>query len=106
MIVAESGHVVAYSGDDERFDYLYKFVSKDKYREGDRKHNMTLLSAGDLYVARFTGNSPATEINGTGTVPADGGSTAPANGCRSSSAGSPGPRDVRRAGAGLHPPGR
>ena len=27
VIVAKSGHVVAYSGDDERFDYLYKFVS-------------------------------------------------------------------------------
>ena len=66
VIVAESGHVVAYSGDDERFDYLYKFVSKDKYREGDRKHNMTLLSAGNLYVAKFTGNSPAAEITGTG----------------------------------------
>ncbi|MDQ0677352.1 secreted PhoX family phosphatase [Arthrobacter pascens] len=58
VIISESGHVVAYSGDDERFDYLYKFVSKDKYREGDRKHNMTLLSAGNLYVAQFTGNSP------------------------------------------------
>jgi secreted PhoX family phosphatase len=73
VIVAESGHVVAYSGDDERFDYLYKFVSAGKYREGDRRHNMTLLSAGDLYVARFTGNSPASEITGTGAVPSDGG---------------------------------
>lgn len=73
VIVAESGHVVAYSGDDERFDYLYKFVSAAKYVEGDRKHNMTLLSAGDLYVARFTGSSPALEITGTGTVPSDGG---------------------------------
>lgn len=73
VIVAESGHVVAYSGDDERFDYLYKFVSSDKYREGDRTHNKTLLSSGDLYVAKFTGNSPATEITGTGNVPADGG---------------------------------
>lgn len=72
VIVAESGHVVAYSGDDERFDYLYKFVSKDKYREGDRAHNMTLLSAGNLYVAKFTGNSPAAEITGTGAVPVDG----------------------------------
>ena len=72
VIVADSGHVVAYSGDDERFDYLYKFVSRDKYREGDRKHNMTLLSAGDLYVAKFTGNSPAAEITGTGAVPSDG----------------------------------
>ncbi|MEV7135644.1 PhoX family phosphatase [Arthrobacter sp. NPDC093128] len=72
VIVAESGHAVAYSGDDERFDYLYKFVSAEKYREGDRKHNMTLLSAGNLYVAKFTGNSPAAEITGTGAVPADG----------------------------------
>jgi secreted PhoX family phosphatase len=73
VIVAENRHVVAYMGDDEKFDYLYKFVSKDKYVEGNRKHNMTLLSAGDLYVAKFTGNSPAAEIDGTGTVPADGG---------------------------------
>ncbi|MGY4543404.1 secreted PhoX family phosphatase [Arthrobacter sp. UYNi723] len=72
VIIAESGHVVAYSGDDERFDYLYKFVSKDKYIEGDRKHNMTLLSAGNLYVAKFTGNSPAAEITGTGALPKDG----------------------------------
>ncbi len=73
VIVADSGHVVAYSGDDERFDYLYKFVSADKYKEGDRKHNMTLLSAGNLYVAKFTGNSPVAEIDGKGSVPADGG---------------------------------
>lgn len=72
VIIAESGHVVAYSGDDERFDYLYKFVSRDKYIEGNRAHNMTLLSAGSLYVARFTGNSPVAEIDGTGNVPSDG----------------------------------
>ncbi|NUP60124.1 MAG: PhoX family phosphatase [Pseudarthrobacter sp.] len=72
VIVAESGHVVAYMGDDEKFDYLYKFVSKDKYIEGNRKHNMNLLAEGDLYVAKFTGDSPAAEIDGTGKVPADG----------------------------------
>ena len=32
VIVAKSGHVVAYMGDDERFDYLYKFVSAGTYR--------------------------------------------------------------------------
>ena len=42
--VAEDGTVVAYSGDDERFEYIYKFVSAGKYRAGDRAHNMTLLS--------------------------------------------------------------
>ncbi|MBT2567223.1 PhoX family phosphatase [Arthrobacter sp. ISL-85] len=72
VIVAESGHVVAYMGDDEKFDYLYKFVSAGKYVEGDRSNNVDLLSEGDLYVAKFTGNSPAAEITGTGALPSDG----------------------------------
>ena len=29
VIVNRDGHVVAYMGDDERFDYLYRFVSRD-----------------------------------------------------------------------------
>lgn len=74
--VAPSGHVVAYSGDDERFEYVYKFVSRKRYRNdegpGARAHNKTLLSEGDLYVARFTGDSPAAEIDGSGRLPADG----------------------------------
>ena len=74
--IAADGHVVAYSGDDERFDYIYKFVSKGRYREGEgrrtREHNMTLLEEGDLYVARFTGDSPPEEIDGSGTLPGDG----------------------------------
>jgi len=72
IIIAEDGRAVAYSGDDEKFDYLYKFVSRDRYVEGDREHNLTLLENGDLYVARFTGNSPEAEIDGSGEVPADG----------------------------------
>ena len=70
--IAEDGRVVAYSGDDEVFDYLYKFVSRDVYIEGDKAHNMTLLEEGDLYVARFSGNSPEAEIDGSGDVPSDG----------------------------------
>lgn len=71
--IAEDGRVVAYSGDDERFDYIYKFVSKGRYREGERHraHNMTLLEEGDLYVAHFTGDSPG-EIDGSGELPDDG----------------------------------
>ncbi|QDW30707.1 PhoX family phosphatase [Arthrobacter sp. KBS0702] len=76
VIVAASGHVVAYMGDDERFDYLYKFVSKGTYQAGDSKDarasNLNLLSEGDLYVAKFTGDSPAAEIDGSGKLPADG----------------------------------
>jgi hypothetical protein len=74
--IAEDGRVVAYSGDDERFDYIYKFVSRKKYRAGNdrgaRAHNLTLLEDGDLYVARFTGDSPPAEIDGSGTLPSDG----------------------------------
>ncbi|MCK9795875.1 PhoX family phosphatase [Isoptericola sp. 4D.3] len=77
VILSKRGHAVAYMGDDERFDYVYKFVSKNRFREGSsrwaRRHNKTLLSEGDLYVARFTGDSPASEIDGTGAVPSDGG---------------------------------
>ncbi len=57
--VDRDGTVAAYMGDDERFDYLYKFVAKRKYRPGRsaaaRRHNLTLLTEGDLYVARFSG---------------------------------------------------
>ena len=60
VIINGDGKVVAYMGDDERFDYVYRFVSRDTYRAGgkqkDRAHNLTLLSNGDLSVARFTGD--------------------------------------------------
>ena len=71
VIIAKNGHVVAYMGDDERFDYLYRFVSKKKYNEGDtardRRRNLRLLSQGDLYVARFTGDGLGDGVSdGTG----------------------------------------
>ncbi|OUM40200.1 PhoX family protein [Arthrobacter sedimenti] len=75
VTVASDGRVVAYMGDDERFDYLYKFVSTNTVQPGTsaaaRKANMTLLSEGSLYVARFQGDSVA-EIDGSGTLPSDG----------------------------------
>ena len=74
--ISEDGHVVVYMGDDERFDYFYKFVSSGKYRSGDsradRRHNFGLLDDGTLYVARFTGDSPPSEIDGSGKLPSDG----------------------------------
>ena len=74
--LTRDGRVVLYMGDDERFDYLYKFVSNDRMKRGAsrhaRRHNMTLLDNGTLYVAKFAGNSPAAEISVTGALPADG----------------------------------
>lgn len=70
--ITNDGTVVCYSGDDERFDYLYKFVSSRQMEEGNTPHNMTILDAGTLYVARFDGDSPESEIDGSGELPSDG----------------------------------
>ncbi|HEV7933283.1 MAG TPA: PhoX family phosphatase [Actinomadura sp.] len=70
--LTRDGRAVVYLGDDERFDYIYKFVSKERYKPGSRRHNSTLLDEGTLYVARFTGDSPKSEIDGTGKLPSDG----------------------------------
>lgn len=70
-IIAKNGQVVVYMGDDERFDYLYKFVSDAKYRKHDREHNLKLLERGTLYVAKLSFTS-SDEIDGSGTLPSDG----------------------------------
>ncbi|MFE5733522.1 PhoX family protein [Streptomyces sp. NPDC056528] len=69
------GRPVVYMGDDERFDYFYKFVSSKRMKKGSsraaREHNLTLLDEGTLYVAKLTGDSPG-EVDGTGRLPNDG----------------------------------
>ncbi|MGC9410205.1 PhoX family protein [Streptomyces sp. DZ1-3] len=70
------GRPVVYTGDDERFDYFYKFVGSKRMRHGGsrsaREHNLSLLDEGTLYVAKLSGDSPAIEIDGTGKLPRDG----------------------------------
>ncbi|GGV50275.1 hypothetical protein GCM10010277_45040 [Streptomyces longisporoflavus] len=74
--LTRDGRPVVYMGDDEKFDYFYKFVSSKRVAKGKSRaaheHNLTLLDEGTLYVAKLTGDSPAADIDGTGKLPADG----------------------------------
>ena len=51
VVLAANGQVVVYMGDDERGEFLYKFVSDDSCVEGG--DNRDLLENGKLFAARF-----------------------------------------------------
>lgn len=54
VVLASNGQVIVYMGDDGRGEYLYRFVSDNRYVEG--ADNRTLLESGTLYAARFNGD--------------------------------------------------
>lgn len=55
--LTRDGRLAVYMGDDAAFEYIYKFVSRDKVRRGNdaaaRAANRNVLDEGTLYVARF-----------------------------------------------------
>ncbi len=74
--IADSGHAVAYMGDDERGDYLYKFVSADTFDPRDTQAAPRSATCCCSPGARCTSpGSPA-------TAPPTGCTTAPARGSR------------------------
>ncbi|KTC38107.1 transcriptional initiation protein Tat, partial [Pseudomonas sp. ABAC61] len=47
------GRAVVYMGDDERGEFIYKFISRDRINHRNPRANRDLLDHGTLYVARF-----------------------------------------------------
>ncbi len=76
VAVTKDRRAVVYMGEDARFEYIYKFISRDAIKPGGARANAELLDHGTLYVARFDadgkgrwialahGQGPLTAANG------------------------------------------
>lgn len=76
VAMTKDGRAVVYSGEDARFEYIYKFVSRDRMQPGGGRANRELLDHGTLYVARFDADGTGRWmplVHGQGPLTAAGG---------------------------------
>lgn len=68
LVVAANGKVVVYMGDDERNEYIYKFISNGTFDKANPTSaaNRRLLEDGTLYVARFDAGATTGDNMGNG----------------------------------------
>ncbi len=60
IVVNHDGRIVCYMGDDQSFQFIYKFVSRRAYDPKDRTWNWGLLDDGTLFVAKFNDDNTVT----------------------------------------------
>ena len=53
VAISRAGQACVYSGDDERFEYAYKFISEGTFDPRNRATGRGILDRGTLHVARF-----------------------------------------------------
>ena len=74
VATTRDGRAVVYSGEDASFEYIYKFVSRDRIAPGGAKANHSLLDHGTLFVARFDADGTGRWlplVHGRGPLTAD-----------------------------------
>ena len=59
-IISKDGRYAIYSGDDERFDYVYRFVTTARVDTANPRANADILDSGTLSVARFDADGTLT----------------------------------------------